>query len=46
MKKLFIAAVAVLAMSSCTTTNTLYSWHDYEDAANPATKSFIKATVK
>lgn len=32
MKKLFIAAVAVLATSSCTTTKTLYSWHGYEDA--------------
>lgn len=32
MKKLFIATVVVLAMSSCTTTNTLYSWHGYEDA--------------
>lgn len=35
MKKLFIAAIAVVAagaMSSCTTTKTLYSWHDYEDA--------------
>lgn len=32
MKKIFIAAVAVVAMSSCTTTQTLYSWHDYEDA--------------
>lgn len=32
MKKLFIAAVAVLAISSCTTTKTLYSWHGYEDA--------------
>lgn len=32
MKKLFIAAVAVLAISSCTSTKTLYSWHDYENA--------------
>lgn len=32
MKKLFIATVVVLGLSSCTTTNTLYSWHDYEDA--------------
>jgi hypothetical protein len=32
MKKLFIAAVAVLALSSCTTTKTLYSWYGYEDA--------------
>lgn len=32
MKKLFIATVVVLAISSCTTTKTLYSWHGYEDA--------------
>lgn len=32
MKKLFVAAVAVLAISSCTTTKTLYSWHGYEEA--------------
>lgn len=32
MKKLFIAVVAVVAMSSCTTTQTLYSWYNYEDA--------------
>ncbi len=33
MKKFFVAAVAVLALSSCTTTTkTLYSWYDYEDA--------------
>lgn len=32
MKKLFIAAVVVLAISSCTTPKTLYSWYDYEDA--------------
>ena len=35
MKKLiFLVAViaAMLAVSSCTTTKTLYSWYDYEDA--------------
>ena len=32
MKKLFIGALAVLALSSCTTSSSLYSWYDYEDA--------------
>lgn len=35
MKKIFITLVAVLALSSCTTTRSsypLYSWYDYEDA--------------
>ena len=32
MKKLFFAIVAALALSSCNTTQSLYSWHDYEDA--------------
>lgn len=32
MKKLFIGALAVFALSSCTTSSSLYSWYDYEDA--------------
>jgi hypothetical protein len=32
MKKLFIAVIAVLALSSCNTNRTLYSWYNYEDA--------------
>lgn len=32
MKKIFITLVAVLALSSCNTTQSLYSWYDYEDA--------------
>ena len=35
MKKLLFSAAVVAAMfavSSCTTTKTLYSWYDYEDA--------------
>jgi len=32
MKKIFITLVAVLALSSCNTTRSLYSWYDYEDA--------------
>lgn len=37
MKKLLLAVVAVLALGSCSTSDTavkdLYSWYDYEDAA-------------
>ncbi len=32
MKKIFIGALGILFMASCTTTNNLYSWYDYEDA--------------
>jgi len=32
MRKLFIAAVAVFVLTSCNTTQALYSWHNYEDA--------------
>lgn len=32
MKKLFIAAMVAAAFTSCSTTKTLYSWYDYEDA--------------
>ena len=32
MKKLFLAIVAVSALSSCNTTQPLYSWYNYEDA--------------
>ena len=31
MKKLVLAALAVVCMTSCTTTAQLYSWHNYED---------------
>ena len=31
MKKIILAVCAVLALGSCTTTKTLYSWYDYED---------------
>ncbi len=32
MKKILLASITVLAMSSCATTpNTLYAWHDYAD---------------
>lgn len=48
MKKLMIAAVAALVFCSCTTTNTLYSWYDYEDATYQYNKSHtdeLKAKV-
>jgi len=32
MKKLFFILVAGLALSSCNTTQSLYSWYNYEDA--------------
>lgn len=32
MKKIFFILVAVLTLSSCTTTQSLYSWYNYEDA--------------
>ena len=32
MKNFFIAVLVVLALGSCTTTKTLYSWYNYEDA--------------
>lgn len=31
MKKLLLSAFAVLTITSCTTTKTLYSWYNYED---------------
>jgi len=42
MKKLFIAAVVAFALSSCNTTRTLYSWHDYEDATYQYSKKATK----
>lgn len=32
MKKIFIAIVAVMALTSCSTKKTLYSWYDYENS--------------
>lgn len=32
MKKLFIAVVVAMTLGSCSTTKTLYSWYNYEDA--------------
>jgi len=32
MKKIIIAALAVLGLSSCTPSKSLYTWYDYEDA--------------
>lgn len=33
MKKLCLAGVVLLALASCTTTTTLYSWNDYVDSS-------------
>ena len=32
MRNLTIAVIAIVALCSCTTTKSLYSWYDYEDA--------------
>lgn len=32
MRRIFLAVFAVAMLSSCTTTQTLYSWYNYEDA--------------
>ncbi len=32
MKKLIVAMVVALMLGSCSSTSTLYSWYDYEDA--------------
>lgn len=31
MKKIFLAALVGVLVTSCTTTKTMYSWHNYED---------------
>ncbi len=31
MKKLLLSAFVVMAISSCSTTDTMYSWYNYED---------------
>lgn len=38
MKKIFISAICLVAMASCTTTTSLYSWYDSEDATYQYTK--------
>lgn len=31
MKKILLATLVAMSIASCTTTKTMYSWHDYED---------------
>lgn len=38
MKKLFIAAICVIAFTSCATQKSLYTWYDSEDATYKYTK--------
>lgn len=38
MRKLFIAAICVIAFTSCATQKSLYSWYDSEDATYKYTK--------
>ncbi len=38
MKKILISAICVMALASCTTTKSLYSWYDSEDATYQYTK--------
>ena len=38
MKKLFIAAVCMIALASCSTQKSLYSWYDSEEAVYNYTK--------
>ena len=45
MKKLFIGALAVLALSSCTTSSSLYSWYDSEDASYQYVKKGTEKTI-
>lgn len=39
MKKFIIATIVVMTLASCSTTNALYSWYDYEDATYQYNKS-------
>ncbi len=45
MKKFVISALCVVAMTSCQTQNSLYSWYDSEDAAYKYTKRSSEETL-
>ena len=45
MRKLFILVGCVIALSSCTTQKTLYSWYDSEDATYTYTKRGTDETL-
>ena len=45
MKKLFLSAIAVMALTSCMTQQPLYSWYDSEDATYKYTKRATEETL-
>ena len=45
MKKLFVLAICVMALASCQTQNSLYSWYDSEDATYMYTKRGTEETL-
>ena len=45
MKKFIISAICVMAMASCQTQQTLYSWYDSEDATYTYTKRGTEETL-
>jgi hypothetical protein len=46
MRKIFISIVCVMAMSSCSTQKSLYSWYDSEDASYTYTKRGTEKTLE
>ncbi|MCH5306916.1 MAG: DUF4810 domain-containing protein [Prevotella sp.] len=46
MRKFFISIVCVMAMASCSTQQSLYSWYDSEDASYTYTKRGTEETLK
>lgn len=45
MKKLIISAICVIALASCETEKSLYSWYDSEDATYTYTKRGTEETL-
>ena len=45
MKKLILSALCVMAMTSCETQKSLYSWYDSEDATYMYTKRATEETL-
>lgn len=45
MKRFFISAICVMALASCETTKTLYSWYDSENATYTYTKRGTEETL-
>lgn len=46
MKKIFILVAGIAFMASCSSTETLYSWYDSEDAAYQYTKRLTEDKLK